>query len=428
MRNYTFAHLSDEVLLRNLAALVVRDRVTTAALLAHIAEVDARRIYVPAGYPSMQAYCVDELRLSENAAYKRIQAARAARQFPALFVALAEGRLHLAAACLLAPHLTPGNAEELIVAATHRRKSEIEELLALRFPSRAVPALRSTLQLAPGQVERESAGGDANQDSLAPGQVADPNRDQLAPGQVASPSGEGGPPIPDRFLLQLTIAKSTREKLAYAQGLLSHAVPSGDVAQVVDRALDALIAQLEKRKLGAVSRRASGASRSRRSTTGSRYVPAPVRRVVWERDQGQCTFIGAKGHRCGARRFLEFDHVHPVARGGPATVEGMRLRCRAHNQHEAERAFGAAFMSRKRHEARLGVAEARARALADARARALAEEQARDVWIGLRGLGCPAEGARRAAEFSQTPPGATLEERMRAALAALRPRSRSRRC
>ena len=88
MRDYALAHLSDAVLLRDLAALVVRDRVTTSTLLAHIAEVDARRLYVPAGYPSMHAYCVEELRLSEDAAYKRIQAARAARQFPALFAAL----------------------------------------------------------------------------------------------------------------------------------------------------------------------------------------------------------------------------------------------------------------------------------------------------------------------------------------------------
>src|SRR3990172_6905569 len=106
MREYTLAHLRDEVLLLNLAALVVQDRVTTARLLAYIAEVDARRLYAPAGYASMHAYCVEELRLSEDAASKRIQAARAARQFPALFTALAEGRLHLTAVCLLAPHLT----------------------------------------------------------------------------------------------------------------------------------------------------------------------------------------------------------------------------------------------------------------------------------------------------------------------------------
>jgi hypothetical protein len=106
MQNYSLAHVRDTVLLRDLAALVSQDRVTTAMLLAHIAEVDARRLYVPAGYPSMHAYCVEELRLSEDAAKKRIQAARAARRFPALFTAVAEGRLHLAAVCLLAPYLT----------------------------------------------------------------------------------------------------------------------------------------------------------------------------------------------------------------------------------------------------------------------------------------------------------------------------------
>ena len=95
MHAYTLTHLSDAILLRDLAALITRDRITTAELLAHIAEVDARRLYVPAGYSSMHAYCVDELRLSEDAAYKRIQAARAARQFPAIFTALAEaGRIH----------------------------------------------------------------------------------------------------------------------------------------------------------------------------------------------------------------------------------------------------------------------------------------------------------------------------------------------
>ena len=100
MHSYTLAHVRDDVLLRDLAALVAQERLTTATLLAHIAEVDLRRLYVPAGYSSMHAYCVEGLRLSEDAAYKRIQAARAARQFPSLFTALAEGRLHLTAVCL----------------------------------------------------------------------------------------------------------------------------------------------------------------------------------------------------------------------------------------------------------------------------------------------------------------------------------------
>ena len=95
MRDYVLAHLSDAVLIRDLGVLVVQDRGLTARLLAHLAEVDARRLYAPAGYPSMFAYCVEELRFSEESAYRRIQAARAAHRFPAIFAALAEGRLHL---------------------------------------------------------------------------------------------------------------------------------------------------------------------------------------------------------------------------------------------------------------------------------------------------------------------------------------------
>ena len=83
MNDYSLAHLSDGVLLRDLAVLVSQDRATTASLLAHIAEVDARRLYVPAAYPSMYSYCVHELGLSEEAAFKRIHAARAARSRPA---------------------------------------------------------------------------------------------------------------------------------------------------------------------------------------------------------------------------------------------------------------------------------------------------------------------------------------------------------
>src|SRR5574342_738218 len=120
MHRYALGHLSDDALLHGLATLVARDRATTAELLAHVAEVDARKLYVPAGYPSMFAYCTAELHLSEDAAFKRIHAARAARRFPAIFAAVAQGRLHLSAVVLLAPHLTEDNAADLLAAAVHK--------------------------------------------------------------------------------------------------------------------------------------------------------------------------------------------------------------------------------------------------------------------------------------------------------------------
>src|SRR5882672_11254262 len=114
VRNYSLSHVGDQVLLRQLASLVAQDRTTTAEILAHIAEFDARKLYLPAAYPSMFAYCVGELRLSEDVALKHIRAARAAQEFPAIYVAIADGRLHLSAVVLLAPRLNRDNAAELL--------------------------------------------------------------------------------------------------------------------------------------------------------------------------------------------------------------------------------------------------------------------------------------------------------------------------
>ena len=82
MARRSFAGVPDHVLLRDLASLIVRDRATTCELLQHLAEVRERRLHVAAGHSSLYRYCVAELRMSEDAAYKRIQAARAASDFP----------------------------------------------------------------------------------------------------------------------------------------------------------------------------------------------------------------------------------------------------------------------------------------------------------------------------------------------------------
>lgn len=374
MHAYTLDHLSDATLLRRLSELVARDRANTAELLAHIAEVDARRLYADAGYSSMFVYCVRKLHLSEDAAGKRITAARAARRFPALLGALDLGRIHLTAACILAPHLTEANIETLIEAATHKGKAEIEAWLAgqsIMTPvtirpctikpiveRRAEPRREAGLAFAFDSKETsepdEPARPDGGYEEHAPerAQVSSDLSLQHAPERVDNPRTSAGVPVPEggpapalprHYLMQLTIEKSTHDKLRRAQALLGHAVPSGNVAQVLDRALDLLLGHLERRKAGAPRPRKTAAH-----PTGKRCVPARVRRAVWERDEGRCTFVSASGHRCGERTRLEFDHIEPVARGGTATVEGIRLRCHAHNQLEAKRVFGAGFMDRKR--------------------------------------------------------------------------------
>ena len=246
MSRYTLKHLPDQTLLLELRSLVAQDRATTALLIAHLGEVDARRLYAPAGYPSMFEWCVGELHFSEDAAYRRIRAARLARQFPDIYDRLADGRLHVTALTLLAPYLTPESADELLSAATHKSKAQIELLLAERFPQPDLPTLvepiaaGSGLQLAPERVifTRPEHGV--------------PTTANFAP-TPASPS-KVTPLAPQRFAVQFTVDQATHDDLLYAQALLGHAVPSGDLAQVVARALKVLIARLEQQKFARTDR------------------------------------------------------------------------------------------------------------------------------------------------------------------------------
>src|SRR5688572_1488224 len=337
-------NLDDATLRRDLHRVIERERPHEAEVIAHIAEFDRRRLYLAEAFSSMFAYCVGELRLSEDVAYKRIRAARLARRLPRLLGDVIEGRLHLAAVCLLAPHITEENADELVAASTHRSKAEIESWLASRFtPAASAPALQARVtRVVPVKAKPTAPAKVCNR--LAPGPVDLP----LAPaGEMVEPApGERATVVePEEalFVAHIPMGETTREKLRRAQDLLAHAVPSGDLGEVLDRALDALLDKLEARKHAAVK----GPRPGRAVSPGSRAIPAAVRRAVWARDGGRCTFTSASGRRCDARRGLEYDHVVPFALGGTSTAEGVRLRCRAHNQYDAEQEFGGAVMESK---------------------------------------------------------------------------------
>ncbi|HXS81519.1 MAG TPA: hypothetical protein VN896_02280, partial [Methylomirabilota bacterium] len=112
MNRFSLTHLSNDVLRHGLSHKAAREKEVTAELLAHIAEFDHRRLFLPAAYPSMLDYCIGELRLSEDAAKKRLRVARSGRECPGVFEALASGRVHLSGLVVLATHLSPENAPE----------------------------------------------------------------------------------------------------------------------------------------------------------------------------------------------------------------------------------------------------------------------------------------------------------------------------
>ena len=328
-------------------------------------EVDARRLYLADGCASMFTWCTQVLHLCEGGAYNRIEVARAARRFPVILTHIEDTSLTLTAVRLLAPHLTPDNHNAVLASARHRSKREVEVLVAALQPKPDAPTVvRRLPQAAWAGVARaadaSAAAGrlDAARcsDATLPPRLLDADDGTPAscrPTPHATYTGAASvepsalhvssphqpvvvPLAPDRYRLQVTMTRETHDRLRRAQALLRHAVPTGDTAAVLDRALALLVEHLERRRFAETSH--PRVARSGRAQ--GRHIPAAVRRAVWRRDGGRCAFTGHQG-RCTETSRLEFHHVTPYAMGGDATIDNIALRCRAHNAHEAQLFFGA---------------------------------------------------------------------------------------
>ena len=335
----TVAQLSDDALLSRVKHLAAREREATALLIAHLAELDGRRLYLGEGCSSLFIYCTQVLHLSEYAAYGRIEVARAARRFPAILERLTEGAVTLTTVGLLAPNLTEANHRELLKASRYQSRRQVEELIARLHPRPAVPTSIRRLP-APRPAEKSA------ETTETPAADAPPALDLDAAGLSTLPVGPAASPrmarpatieplAPERCKVQFTVDKETYDQLRFAQALLRHQIPDGDVAAIFRRALGALLEDLLKQKLAA-TKRPRGESNP---NPHSRHIPAEVKRAVWARDGGRCAFVSRRGRRCTEEGFLEFHHVEPFAAGGEATVENIELRCRAHNGYDAERVF-----------------------------------------------------------------------------------------
>jgi 5-methylcytosine-specific restriction endonuclease McrA len=322
--------LSDRELLRSVQEAAQAERQSSADLLALLGELDERRLYLGEGCSSLFTYCTQVLRLSEHAAYHRIEVSRLARQFPAVLEMVARGDITLTNAALLKPHLTPANHEVLLANARHKSKREVEYQIACLAPrSDATPLVRRIVE----QTESTGHPNPAATGNKPPTVGGSSSPTVTTPQQHVSAAVK--PSAPDRYLLKVTISAEAHAKLRKAQDLLRHSVPNGDPAAIVDRALTVLVEQLERAKIANV-RRPVKARPAKNRRQRSRHIPASVKRAVWRRDRGRCAFVGSRG-RCRETGRLEFHHIVPFADGGATDVTNLSLRCRAHNGYENER-------------------------------------------------------------------------------------------
>src|SRR3990170_4884859 len=132
--------LTNQQLLERVMTLATQERQATARLIAALAELDSRRLYLGQGCASLFNYCTEVLHLSEDAAYTRIRAARAAQQWPVILDLVGDGSVTVTAVRLLAGSLTDANHRELLQATTHKTKREVEQLVAALHPQPPVPS------------------------------------------------------------------------------------------------------------------------------------------------------------------------------------------------------------------------------------------------------------------------------------------------
>jgi len=336
----TAASLSDRDLLARLDTLAGREREALVELVAHLAALDDRpALYAAQGYGSLFSYCTQALRLSEDAACNRIEAARACRRFPLILDLLSSGAVTLTAVRLLGRHLTPENHQAVLARAKGRSRQQIEVLVAELAPR---PDAATSVRRLPTFMEPPSSATSApakSGPSFEPTTAGDPSAAAFVP----APRPVIQATAPERYRVQFTIGQQTHEKLRRLQALLRREIPDGDPAAIFDRALTLLLEKVEKKKLGAATKprpRAAIRPGTDRSARRSREVPREVKRVVWRRDAGQCAYVAASGRRCSETSFLEFHHVQAHALQGPSTVDNIALRCRRHDQYEAELIFG----------------------------------------------------------------------------------------
>jgi hypothetical protein len=137
------------------------------------------------------------------------------------------------------------------------------------------------------------------------------------------------PLAPARYKVQFTASACFREKMERLTALMRPSVPDGDLAKILEEAVTEKLERLEAKRFANTNRPRKNANEVETGAS-SRYIPAPIKRIVCARDGNQCTFIDRTGRRC------------------PHSADNVVLMCRAHNAYRAELDYGRKTMDRYR--------------------------------------------------------------------------------
>jgi hypothetical protein len=297
-------YLSNKILLENLISLVKKERELTLQVLHHLREIERRSLFSELGYSSLFEYVVRELKYSESAAQRRISSMRLLRELPELETKIEEGVLtlsHLSQAQSFFRQEKVGTIDEkreILFHLENKSKREVERELISRSTEPAKLVVEKIRQITPKYSE-----------------------------------------------IKILVEEKILKQIEEIKNLLAHAKPSATTREVIEHALSETLERLKPKapKENKTVQPIKSLSLLPPAAVGksTRYISQNVKREVWARDKGQCTYVNKDTKkRCMCKYGLEFDHIKAFALGGDNSTENLRLKCRAHNQLAAIQVFG----------------------------------------------------------------------------------------
>lgn len=339
-------------LVARLASLLRNEHAAMADFLVALAEFDRAKGWRDLGYAGLFSFLHRELGLSKSAAFFRKTAAELVQGFPEVVAPLRDGRLCITSVVELAKVLTTENRAAMIPRFFHCSKQEAKAVVAALVPAPA-PALHAVVTALPVATEAAPAGSPAETPSQAvrPAELAAaPEATIVAvPRPPAPPRDEAVPMTAELSRLHVTVSREFLQKLEAARLALSHSVPNARIEDVLEAGLDLVLSRDAKKKgLVARPRFVVRGDPESPATGESRYVAAEIRRAVWTRDRGECQWPLESGGICGSRLRPELDHVRPFAKGGPTSIDNLRVLCGFHNTLAARQEYGDVAVDRYR--------------------------------------------------------------------------------
>lgn len=342
--------LSDDRILSRTRRLVRYERIFTVRVLSHLNEIEERRLHLDLGYRSMLDFCVRALGYARSSAGRRITAARCMKRFPEVRAMLEANEANVVTVACVAGVLTAENKDELLGRIRGRTQEEVEAVAASHRPGEVV---RDRVREVFVPVSRIEATLPALSLSAAASASAPAPEQSHCGTEYKDSSPKAGeqpvqPEFESRLVLKFSVSKPFMGKLRRFRSLAWHRLPANaTMEQVFELLLDNALERNDPAlRHGRRGEREKGKKettpvvRAAHTESNLRRIPAQMRDAVFVRDQGKCTFVGRTGNRCGSTDALQIDHIVPVARGGAASMDNLRLLCGYHNRLEAERILG----------------------------------------------------------------------------------------